>query len=58
MLFITPRFENKISKQTNIYIHTHTHRVMHHLMAGYVLRNASLGDFIVVRTSQSVLTQT
>ena len=25
---------------------------------GYVLRNASLGDFVVVRTSQSVLTLT
>ena len=25
---------------------------------GYVLRNASLGDFVVVRTSYSVLTQT
>jgi hypothetical protein len=25
---------------------------------GYVLRNTSLGDFVVVRTSKSVLTQT
>jgi len=31
--------------------------VMRHLR-GYVLRNASLGDFVVVRTPQSVLTQT
>jgi len=31
---------------------------MRHLTTGYVLRNASLGDFIIVRTSYSVLTQT
>jgi len=32
--------------------------VMHRLTTGYILRNASLGDFVVVRTSYSVLTQT
>jgi len=31
---------------------------MRRLRRGYVLRNASLGDFVVVRTSYSVLTQT
>jgi len=33
-------------------------RVVRRLTTEYVLRNASLGDFIVVLTSQSVLTQT
>ena len=32
--------------------------VMRRLTTGYVLRNASLSDFVVVRTSYSVLTQT
>jgi len=31
---------------------------MRRLRRGYVLRNASLGDFVFVRTSYSVLTQT
>ena len=33
-------------------------RAMRRLTRGYFLRNASLGDFVVVPTSQSVLTQT
>jgi hypothetical protein len=31
---------------------------MRRLMTGYVLRNVSLGDFVVVETLESVLTQT
>lgn len=31
---------------------------MYHLTTGNVLRNASLGDFIIVRTSQTASTQT
>jgi len=56
-----------------IYIHTHTtgfvfrrytyiyiykYIIMRHSSTGYVLRNASLGDLVIVRTSYSVLTQT
>jgi len=49
MSYTKSRFENKISKQTNnIYINIYTHTVMRHLMTRYVLRNASLGDFVIV----------
>jgi len=39
-------------------LQTFVHRCASLKDGGYVLRSASLGDFVVVRTSYSILTQT